>query len=179
MHLAAKVLSVVLVLAGLASAATAEPPAPDPHLAPLAPFVGKTWKGNLAGPAAGTPVWDVSRWEWALKGKAARNFHATNGGEYGGETLVVWDEEKKSLVYFYFTTAGHYTTGTMTVDNGKYQAHERVVGNQRGVTEIRSTGEVLASGKLRVRAEMLRDGEWHLAFEAEYAEDSSAKVVLD
>jgi hypothetical protein len=68
----------------------------DKHLAPLQPLVGKTWRGELSPPGAAKPVVDVSRFELALNGRAVRSLHSINDGEYGGETLFVWDDEKRA-----------------------------------------------------------------------------------
>ena len=67
----------------------------DPRLAPLQPLVGKTWRGELSPPGAAKPVVDVSRFELILNGRAVRSVHSINDGEYGGETLFTWDDEKK------------------------------------------------------------------------------------
>jgi hypothetical protein len=57
----------------------------DPRLAPLQPLVGKTWRGELSPPGAARPMVDVQRFELAL-----------NDGEYGGETLFVWDDGRRA-----------------------------------------------------------------------------------
>ena len=80
---------------------------------------------------------DVSRFEVALNGQAVRNLHSINDGEYGGETLIVWDQEKQAIVYYYFTTAGFYTTGTMRADGDALVSHETVKGEAGGVTEVK------------------------------------------
>lgn len=58
--------------------------------------------------------------------KGVRIFHSIDDGEYGGETIVRSDEEKKSVVYHHSTTAGFATTGTMTFENGKITTNEKV-----------------------------------------------------
>ncbi|MCH7675779.1 hypothetical protein IH879_12605 [candidate division KSB1 bacterium] len=79
------------------------------HLKPLSPFIGKTWRGKSPNADPDKPFEDVSRWESALNGQAVRILHSVNEGAYGGETLVVWDRKKESLVFYYFTTEGFYT----------------------------------------------------------------------
>ena len=91
----------------------------DPRLAPLAPLVGKTWRGEMSPPGAEKPVVDVSRFEVALNGRAIRSLHSINDGVYGGETLFARDDEKKAIVYTYFTTGGFYTVGTVTPAEGE------------------------------------------------------------
>lgn len=45
---------------------------------------------------------DIQRWELALNGQAVRILHSINDGEYGGESLLVWDRDRRSLVFHYF-----------------------------------------------------------------------------
>ena len=80
---------------------------------PFAPLLGKTWKGEFKDSTPEKPLFDVARWERALNGKAVRVLHSVNDGIYGGETIITWDAAKKSLVYWYFTTAGFRTEGAM------------------------------------------------------------------
>lgn len=167
-------LAVASVLAcWLDMAAAAEP---SPHLEPLEPFAGKTWKA-LVDPDKG--IHDVARWELALNGQAVRILHSVGDGAYGGETLVIWDREEETLIYYYFTTAGFYTHGTMRVDDeGRLHSREEVTGNKAGITEVQATQELLPDGRLRVRTRMLRDGEWEERPEAIYEQAPGAEVVL-
>lgn len=146
------------------------------HLQPLQPFIGKTWKGKA--PDAENPVYDVSRWERALNGQAVRILHSLNDGEYGGETIIYWDSDKESLIFYYFTTAGFYTHGTFELKDGKFISHEKVTGNADGITEVRSTGELLPDGRMRTTSEYLKNGEWVPGHEFIYEEDPSAEVVF-
>ncbi len=140
------------------------------------PFLDKTWKG-LVDQENG--VYDVARWEKALAGQAVRITHSVGGGSYGGETIVMWDKTREALVYYYFTTAGFYTQGTMSFDPaGRLVSRETVKGHDGGVTEVQATQEVLADGRLRVRTRMLRNGSWEEREEVLYAVDPQAEVVL-
>jgi len=148
----------------------------DPRLAPLQPLVGKTWRGELSPPGAAKPVVDVHRFELALNGRAVRSVHSVNDGEYGGETLFVWDDEKKSIVYTYFTTAGFYTTGTMQPEAEALQSHEIVRGTTSGPREVKATSRLLPDGRLHVTAAHLKDGRWVDGHEAYYSVDPKAVV---
>ncbi len=150
----------------------------DPRLAPLAPLVGKTWRGELSPPGAAKPVVDVSRFELALGGRAVRSLHSINDGEYGGETLFAWDGEKKAIVYTYFTTGGFYTTGTVqpTTEAGVLQFHEFVKGTAAGPREVKSTSRILPDGRLHVKSQHLKDGQWVDGHEVRYTEDPKAVV---
>jgi hypothetical protein len=46
------------------------------------------------------------------------------------------------------------------------------------VTEVRATSELLADGKVHVRAEYLKNGKWTPGHECTYEEAPEAKVIL-
>jgi hypothetical protein len=144
----------------------------------FAPLVGKTWKGEFKSSTPEKPVFDVSRWERALNGQAIRVLHSVNNGAYGGETLILWDGEKKALTYWYFTTAGFRTEGTMKPEKGGWSAHETVHGAAGGITEVRSTSKLLDDGRLQVKAEYRKDGKWSGGREVTYQVAPDAKVVF-
>jgi hypothetical protein len=147
-------------------------------LEPLRALLGKTWKGVFKNSTPEKPIVDVMRWERALNGKAVRVLHSVNDGAYGGETIYMWDEQKQAVRYHYFTTAGFMTTGTMSVKDGKFTTHEVVTGKAGGVTEVRSTSELLADGSFLVKAEHLKAGEWQPGRETLYREDAAASPVF-
>jgi hypothetical protein len=155
----------------------ADRPSLDPHLEPLRPLLEKTWKGRFEGGKSDNPMVDVARWERALNGKAVRVRHSVSDGVYGGEAILRWDEKKQAIVYYYFTTARFMTVGSMTCSGGKFTVRETVEGNANGVTEVRSTTELLADGTLHRKAEFLVNGKWQPGHEIKYREDSTAKVV--
>jgi hypothetical protein len=145
-------------------------------LAPFAPFIGKTYRGTFVNSTPEKPMIDVQRWERILNGQAIRILHSINDGEYGGETIMIWDPEKKSVIYYYFTTAGFYTTGTASFQDGRLISHEKVTGEGSGITEVRATGEILPDGRLHSKAEYLKNGEWTEGHELFYGVDPTAEV---
>lgn len=165
-------LSFIAMHSALAQDDLAEP------LKPFKPYLGKTWKGTFANSTPEKPVIDISHWERALNGQAIRTLHSINNGEYGGESIIFWDKEKQSLVYYYFTTAGFFTTGTMKFENNKMIAHEYVKGEAGGTTEVQSTAEIMPDGKLITKAQYLKNGKWERGHEATYVEDASAEVIF-
>ncbi len=169
---------IVALLALLLQPLAAGAAPPNEHLAVLAPFVGKTWRGEFVDSTPENPRVDVQRWEWALNGQGIRIVHSLNDGEYGGETMVMYDRERERLIYFYFTTAGFYTTGTIVADDGMFVSHEEVVGSNEGVTAVRSTSRILDDGRLESHAEYLKNGEWVPGHGVVYEEDPTAEVVF-
>jgi len=160
------------------TALSAAEPQLDEHLAPLAPYVNKTWRGEFKNSTKEKPLFDVTRWEVALKGKAIRCRHSVNDGVYGGETIIMWDPEKKALASFYFTTAGFFTIGSFEFKDGQLHSHDKVGGQIPGVTEVKAVTE-LHEGKMHVKSQFLKDGQWVDAHEITYVEAPDAKVVLD
>jgi hypothetical protein len=150
----------------------------NPHLTPLLPFTGKTWLGELTSPSSDEPAYDVARWELALNGQAIRILHSVNEGEYGGETVIVWDEKRQSLVFFYFTTGGFYTEGTMSHADGVFESHEVVTGNKDGITEVKATGRLLPDGRMLSTSQYLQKGAWVDGHEIYYEETPEAEVVF-
>jgi hypothetical protein len=149
-----------------------------PQLEKFRPLLGKTWRGEFKNSTPEKPVVDISRWERALNGQAVRTLHSINRGDYGGETLIFWSEEKKSLVYHYFTTANFQTTGTMTFDGTKFTSLEKVTGQAGGVTEVKAVGELRPDGTLLIKAEYLKEGQWTPGRETVYHEEPMGEVVF-
>jgi len=150
----------------------------NPHLAPLKPLLGKTWRGVFPNSTPAKPVVDISRFEAALNGQAVRNLHSINDGDYGGETLMVWDKEKQAIVYYYFTTAGFYTTGTIHPQDAGFTSHEIVKGDADGVTEVKAMFRLLPDGRLHAHTEYLKQGKWVEGRDLDYVEAPDARVKL-
>ena len=164
------------VFTGFGALRGADAPSLDPHLEPLRPWLGKTWRGEFQNSTPEKPVVDVALWERALNGKAVRITHSINDGSYGGETLMIWDEAKKTLKYHYFTTAGFTTEGTITFDGAVLVTHEKVSGSAGGVTEVRGRTEMKPDGSFLVKTEYLKEGTWVPARETLYKEAPGAVV---
>ncbi len=167
-----------LLIACLVPAAADEPTELQEHLKVFQPLVGKTFKGEFADSTPEKPMFDVSRWERAMNGQAIRILHSVNDGHYGGETILMWDSKQKKVAFWYFTTAGFYTQGTMDVADKKWSSVEKVTGEEQGITEVKSTSEVSADGKLIVKSQYLRNGKWEQGHEINYVEAPDAKVVF-
>lgn len=153
-------------------------PAEDlaPELKAFAPMLGKTFRGEFANSTPDKPVIDIARWERAMNGKAIRTLHSINDGEYGGESIIMWDPERKAVAFWYFTTAGFHTTGTMTIEGNVWTSVEKVTGNANGITEVKAVQELKPDGTLYVRSEYLKDGKWEKGRETTYKESSDSQV---
>jgi hypothetical protein len=165
----------VLLAVSLPVAVAARAAEPSPHFAPLRPLL-KTWRAPLPDATADKPKADVQRWELALNGQAVRILHSINDGDYGGESLIVWDQEKKSLVFYYFTTAGFYTSGTARAEGGALVTVESVKGNADGITEVKGVHRLLPDGRLHVKTQYLKNGAWTDGREMHYSEAPGAEV---
>lgn len=151
-------------------------PALNPHLKVFEPFLGKVFKGEFANSTPDKPMIDVMKLERAMNGEAVRILHSVNDGAYGGETILIWDQSTEKLRYWYFTTGGFHTTGTMEADAKKWTASEKIGGNAGGVSEVRSVTEILGDGKMTRKAEMLRDGKWGPGHTIKYVESPKSEV---
>lgn len=167
------------VIASASLANAADPPKLSEKLSALAPFVGKTWKGNFKSSTPEKPLYDTSRWEVALKGKAIRITHSVNDGVYGGETLVMWNAETKQIEAHYFTNAGFFTRSVMEFKDGKIHSREKVTGNAQGITEVEAVTELLPGGELHVKSRYLKGQDWVDGHEITYKPAPDAKVSAD
>lgn len=155
-----KTLCLIVALFSFASA-SAEPVL-QAELEIFRPFLDSHWEGDLTEPGKEKKMIDRSIWSRALNGKAIKTVHSVNDGEYGGETMIFWDQQQKKIAYYYFTTAGFYTHGTMTYDPGtqRIEALENVENNAQGITQVRSSSGLDKSGVLEVSSEYLQNGKW-------------------
>lgn len=172
------VLILTFALATARHVPAADQPSLNPHLEPLRPLLGKTWKGEFNNSKPDRPMVDIQKWERAMNGQAVRLTHSINGGIYGGETLFIWDDKKQAITYYYFTTASFRTEGTLEIKDGKFMTLEEVKGDAGGVTEVRATCELTESGGFHVKAEHKKDGQWSPGHEVTYKVDPSSEVVF-
>ena len=114
----------------------------------------------------------------ALNGNAIKITHSVNNGEYGGESMIMWDAKLGSLVFWYFTTAGFYTQTTVIIEDGKLVSHEKVTGNENGITEVKSIMQLLSNGQLHTKSEYLQNGKWVDGHEIYYKEAPGEQVIF-
>ena len=146
------------------------------QLKTLEPYIGKTYMGEFANSTPEKPVFDIQKWDRILNGNGVKITHSVNEGEYGGESTIMFDLESNSFKSWYFTTAGFYTVATVTLVNNKIIFVEDVTGNQNGITQVKSTLELLSNGNMHTKAQYLVNGKWQDGHEIHYKEDSQAKV---
>ncbi|SNY55779.1 hypothetical protein SAMN06297280_2973 [Arsukibacterium tuosuense] len=166
------------LFAGIAAAV--EPPKLHPQLEVFRPYLGQYWQGDLAQPGSEKPAIDLSHWSRALNGQAIKTVHSINDGEYGGESFIFWDDTKKSLAYYYFTTAGFYTHGTMQVNpqSGEITALENVENNQNGITQVKSHSKLMPDGSLQVRSSYLQNEQWVDGHSALYQPVAPQEIIF-
>lgn len=146
----------------------------DPHLAPLAPYVDRSFTADMGPAGSGDAVVDIQKWETILGGKAVRITHSINGGDYGGESLVTWDAAVGAIRYWYATTAGFHTVGTMTAAGDSLVTLEDVVGEAGGITQVEGVWRRTADG-LTVASRMRAGGQWQPKRETAYRETPGAE----
>jgi len=150
----------------------------SPELRAFLPYINKTWKAPVGKGPDQQPIYDVSRWERALNGKAVRVLHSVANGSYGGESILMWDRSRSSIVFYYFTTAGFYTHGTTTMTETGIRNVEEVVGNSDGITQVESTSTIDEDGRMIVVSRMLKRGEWQEPERVVYIQDPDAEVIF-
>ncbi|MCA9191538.1 MAG: hypothetical protein KDB03_07245 [Planctomycetales bacterium] len=148
------------------------------HLMVFQPLLGKTYRGSFADQGEGKETIDVSSWERAMNGQAVRGLHSINDGEYGGETIIMWDPKQEKIAFWYFTTAGFFTQGTMEIEGDTWSSTEEVTGNANGISRVKAISKILENGNLEVKSEYFGNGKWSPGHAATYTEAPDAKVVF-
>lgn len=151
-----------LILALFSFSLAAAEPVLHPELEIFRPFLDSHWEGDLTEPGKEKKMIDRSSWSRALNGQAIKTVHSINDGDYGGESMIFWDQKQQKIAYYYFTTAGFYTHGTMTYNAAtkSIEALEKVENNKQGITQVRSSSVLDEQGTLKVSSEYLKDGKW-------------------
>lgn len=146
------------------------------HLSVFAPLIGKTFKGEFENSTPEKPVVDVSTFERAMNGQAVRSLHSINDGQYGGESIYMWDSKQEKIAFWYFTTAGFHTQGTIEVKGNQLISEEDVTGNENGITKVRAVSTIHENGNLQVESEYFTKGEWKAGRNMLYKPAADAKV---
>ena len=148
------------------------------HLKPFDTYIGKTFKGKFPTSTSSHPMLDVLHWERALNGNAVRIVHSVNNGEYGGETIIMWDPKAGRLSSWYFTTGGNYTQSTIDIEKDSLIFIEDVSGNNNGITKVKTIIQTLYGGKLQSRSKFLMNDVWVNGHEVIYQEEPNAQVIF-
>ena len=113
-----------------------------------------------------------------MNGQAVRVTHSVNDGKYGGESILMINPRTKGVEFYYFTTAGFFTHGTVAFEGAKIITHEEVTGNEEGTTETQATTELLRDGRMRVKTRYFKKGQWEDGRDMTYEVTPGAEVVF-
>ena len=149
------------------------------HLNGLKPFIGNTYKGNFINSTKENPMIDIISFERALNGNAVKVTHSVNNGEYGGETMVMWNSEKEGLQSWYFTSAGSLTIQNVQIKKDTFTSIENVEGNQNGLTKVKTIIEVLRGNQIKKRTKYLMNNLWKDGIETIYNKVNEHKPVFN
>ena len=168
---------IIFITADIAVADGSNKELSDP-LKPFEQYIGKTFKGEFANSTPEKPIYDIIHYERVLNGNTIRAVHSVNNGEYGGESIVMWDAEKESLVSWYFTTAGFYTQATIHFEDENLISIEDVTGNENGITQVKAIIEILSDGQFLNSSKYFMNGNWVDGHKIHYKEEPDAQVVF-
>ena len=149
------------------------------HLNGLKPFIGNTYKGNFINSTKENPMIDIISFERALNGNAVKVTHSVNNGEYGGETMVMWNSEKEGLQSWYFTSAGSLTIQNVQIKKDAFICIEDVAGNKNGITKVKTIIEVLHGNQIQKRTKYLMNNLWKDGSEIIYNKVNDLKPVFN
>ena len=149
------------------------------HLTGLKPFIGNTYKGDFINSTIENPMIDVLSFERALNGNAVKVIHSVNNGEFGGETMVMWNPEKEGLQSWYFTSAGSLTIQNVQIKKDTFISIENVERNQNGITKVKTIIEVLHGNQITKRTKYLMNNIWKDGSETIYNKVHDDKPVFN
>ena len=149
------------------------------HLNGLKPFIGNTYKGNFINSTKENPMIDIISFERSLNGNAVKVTHSVNNGEYGGETMVMWNSEKEGLQSWYFTSAGSLTIQNVQIKKDTFICIEDVAGNKNGITKVKTIIEVLHGNQIQKRTKYLMNNLWKDGSEIIYNRVNDLKPVFN
>tara|TARA_Y100000813_G_C24104316_1_gene324580 strand:+ start:516 stop:974 length:459 start_codon:yes stop_codon:yes gene_type:complete len=149
------------------------------HLNGLKPFIGNTYKGNFINSTKENPMIDIISFERALNGNAVKVTHSVNNGEYGGETMVMWNSEKEGLQSWYFTSAGSLTIQNVQIKKDTFISIENVERNKNGITKVKTIIEVLHRNQIKKRTKYLMNNLWKDGSETIYNKVNDHKPAFN
>ena len=149
------------------------------HLNGMKPFIGNTYKGNFINSTKENPMIDIISFERALNGNAVKVTHSVNNGEYGGETMVMWNPENGELQSWYFTSAGSLIIQNVQIKKDTFISIENVERNQNGITKVKTIIEVLHGNQIKKRTKYLMNNLWKDGSETIYKKVHDHKPVFN
>ena len=149
------------------------------HLNGMKPFIGNTYKGNFINSTKENPMFDVLSFERALNGNAIKVIHSVNNGEFGGETMIMWNPEKGGLQSWYFTSAGSLTIQNVQIKKNTFISIENVERNQNGITKVKTIIEVFNGDQIKKRTKYLMNNLWKDGSETLYNKVNGLKPVFN
>jgi len=155
-----------------------EPPLSE-HLIEMKPFIGNTYKGDFINSTKENPMYDVLSFERALNGNAIKVIHSVNNGEFGGETMVMWNPEKRGLQSWYFTSAGSLIIQNVQIKKNTFISIENVERNQNGITKVKTIIEVFHGDQIIKRTKYLMNNLWKDGSETLYNKVNGLKPVFN
>ena len=163
----------------LISGQTKSKPFLSNHLIEMKPLIGNTYKGNFINSTKENPMIDVLSFERALNGNAVKVIHSVNNGEFGGETMVMWNPEKGGIQSWYFTSAGSLTIQNVQIKKDAFISIENVEKNQNGITKVKTIIEVLHGNQIKKRTKYLMNNLWKDGSETIYTKINDHKPVFN
>ena len=130
------------------------------HLIKMKPFIGNTYKGNFINSTKENPMIDILSFQRVLNGNAVKVIHSVNNGEFGGETMVMWNPEKERLQSWYFTSAGSLTIQNVQIKKDTFISTQNVERNKNGITKVKTIIEVLHGNQIKKRTKYLMNNLW-------------------
>ena len=144
------------------------------HLIRFKPFLGRQFIGEFNDPSNNRKMKEVITWKRILNGKAVKITNSINNDEYGGETIIMWEQNSNSLRSWYFDTSGSLIESIMEFKENKLISIQDVQ-NNNGITKVKTIMELAYGKELKKRTKFLMNNMWVDGLEVRYQENSYFK----
>ena len=142
-------------------------------------FLGKYFKGETFNSTKLKPISEVIHFKRILNGQAVRIVHSINEGEFGGETIITWNQKNNVLESIYFSTGGTIEHSVVTIKDNTIIFIEDVSNNKNSIKKVKNTYHLNRYGQLKKETKYYLNNMWVFSHSANYSESKSSEIIFN
>ena len=142
------------------------------------PFIGKYFKGSINNVSKLKSSSEVIYFQRILNGQAIRISHSINHGEFGGETIIAWNDSNNLLESIYFSTGGTIKKSIVEIKDHKVILLEDLI-NDNSIKKVKTTYKLLLNGNLEKEIKYYIDKTWRKSHVLIYKNDKNSKLIFN
>ena len=142
-------------------------------------FIGKYFKGETFNSTKTKLISEVIHFKRILNGQAIRIVHSINEGEFGGESIITWNQENNILESVYFSTGGNIKHSMVTLKENTITLVEDVSKNQNSIKKVKTTYYLNSYGQLKKETKYYINNMWIFSHNSNYTESKSSEIIFN